>query len=154
MMDDEPGPLGKATKICCLKGTGEETLCLERFQLQPGQPPTLSAPVQHQKPKLEQHSLSARLDGDSSDLHHTAPQVSRSLPTPDSARSLGGSVGSTGSVCSIPPCQCCPHVPTSTAFCSCRMFQEPPALVNRAEAVTSARSSESLLSLQRRLLCI
>lgn len=105
------GPLGKATKSCCLKGSGEETLCLEKFQLQPRQPPTVSASVQHQKSKLEQRSLSARLDGVSSDpASHSTPRLQISANT-RFCKKPRGSPGSSGSVCRIPPSQSCPQVP-------------------------------------------
>lgn len=116
------GPLGKATKSCCLKRSGEETLCLEKFQLQPRQPPTISASVQHQKSQLEQHSLSARLDGGSSDPASPPPQVSRSLPTPDSGRSPGEAKApeglSAGSLPVSPAHMCSPEQLSLAAGCS------------------------------------
>lgn len=134
------GPLGKATKSCFLQGGGEETLCLEKRQLQPRQPPTISASVQHHKSKLEQRSLSARLDGDSSDpASHTTPGLQISANT-RFCKKPGGSIGSSGSVCRIPPCQSCSHVPTSTAFCCCRMLQEPPLLSRQMEPYTETMS--------------
>lgn len=128
MMDDEPGPLGKATKSCCLKENGEETLCLEKFQLQPRQPPTISAPVQHQKCKLEQHSLSARLDGDSSDpAPHSTPGLQISAKTrfckkPRGKRWLQWVCLQHPSLSVLPTCA---H---QHSFLLLQMFQEPPPL--------------------------
>lgn len=126
------GPLGKATKSCCFKGSGEETLCLEKFQLQPRQPPTISAPAQHHKSQLEQHSLSARLDGDSSDPASPPPQ------SPDLCQYqiLQEAQGKPRLqwVCVQDPSLSV--LPTSTAFSCCRMFQEPPPLSRHMETMS------------------
>lgn len=140
MMDDEPfWSTWQDYQKLLLTGGVKKPLCLEKFQLQPRQPP-ISASVQHQKSKLEQCSLSARLDGDSSDpASHTTPGLQICANT-RFCKKPGGSIGSSGSVCRIPPCQSCPHVPTSTAFCCCRMFQEPPPLSRQTEPYTETMS--------------
>lgn len=155
------GPLGKATKSCCLKGSREETSAWRNFSCSPGSHP----PSQHQ-PNIRNPSwsslVSARLDGDSSDpASHTTPDLCQHQILQEAQ----GKHWLQWVCLQIPPCQSCPHVPTSTACCCCRMFQEPPPQSRQRGTMSqwqhwrtglrqSAQSSESLLSLHRRLLWI
>lgn len=89
-----PKILGKATTSCCLRGDGEETLCLEKLQLQPRHHLNISPTSEI---KLKRRRLSARLAGDCSDfVAHTRPGLQVSDNT-GFCKNPGGRISPSGS---------------------------------------------------------